>query len=145
MAFAEILSVQRHKLGPNTTPVTAESFAKWKADRKAREKAEAEADMKQKKEAYDKYKAGMKSGITFSGKELFEFNPDWAKGEDEDEGAMEEYARADSDTEEARQDRQDYENTAMRDARGASPDIAEDLFQGEDLEGILDDDEEDDD
>ena len=76
---------QRHQLGTNLTPITEASFAKWKADRKEREATEkAEAD-KQKAEAYKQFKAGVKSGMAFSGRELFDFNPDWAAGDaDED-------------------------------------------------------------
>ena len=68
---------QRHNLGSDLTPVTAETFAKWKKERKERE-ANAEAEQsKKKQEEYKKMRAGMKSGMTFSGKELFDFNPDW--------------------------------------------------------------------
>ena len=47
-----------------------------------REKKEkAEKEMSQRKEAY---KAGKTSGI--SGRELFEFNPDYVQGDDEEAG-----------------------------------------------------------
>ena len=48
-------------------------------------------------------KSGGRSGITFSGRELFDFNPDWANDDEDDEGAVEyeEFAqRVDSDMEE---------------------------------------------
>ncbi|KAJ3043080.1 hypothetical protein HK097_001823, partial [Rhizophlyctis rosea] len=100
ITIEDFLETERHKLGPNTTPVTAESFAKWKADRKSREAALQKDAAKAKQEAYEKAKAGMKSGMSFSGRELFDFNPDWAEGDmDDDEGAMDEYIREESEDE----------------------------------------------
>ena len=61
-----------------------------------------------------------KVGLSFSGRELFDFNPEWA--EDEDENAIEVYERADSDHEE-------NETTVI---------VAEDLFETADLEGLDD-------
>ena len=58
---------------PNLTPVTLETFVKWKK-RKLREKAEAaEKDTDKKK---DKVKAGLSVGL--SGREMFSFNPSMA-------------------------------------------------------------------
>ncbi|KAI8915235.1 hypothetical protein DFJ77DRAFT_461781 [Powellomyces hirtus] len=132
ISIEAFLETERHKLGSNTTPVTAESFAKWKADRKAREASDMDAEAKRKKEAYDRYKSGMKSGMAFSGKELFDFNPDWAVG-DEDDDAMEEYVRDESDHED---DKPVSNNTQP-------VGVAEDLFEGDDLAGLdLDDDDE---
>lgn len=79
---------QRHNLGPNTTPVTAESFTKWKKDRvEKREKLEFDT-RKAKQEAMAKLKQGLKNtGMVFSGRDMFEFNPDWAHaGDEEGEG-----------------------------------------------------------
>jgi hypothetical protein len=76
---------KRHKLGPNTTPVTAESFYKWKAERVNRREEIENAEKQAKAEAMTKMKAGMRTGMKFSGKDMFDFNPDWAKdSEDED-------------------------------------------------------------
>lgn len=93
-------SLQRHKLGPNLTPVTPETFAKWKKTRLNKKEAEAEA-LKKAKEAQNS--AGKSSGM--SGRDLvrhlfslpyittwyadcpceqFQYNPEWF--EDEDEG-----------------------------------------------------------
>ncbi|KAI8820960.1 uncharacterized protein EV422DRAFT_47391 [Fimicolochytrium jonesii] len=134
ISIEDFLETERHKLGSNTTPVTATSFAAWKADRKQREAAEQESESKRKKEAYDKYKAGMKTGMAFSGKELFDFNPDWAVG-DEDEDAMDEYIRGESDHEE--------ENAAAASPSAdadAAVGVDENLFE-EEMEGLEDDDE----
>ena len=57
--------VQRHKLGPNLTPVTPESFAKWKKTRMDKKEAEAEA-MRKAKEA--QHSAGKNTGM--SGRDL---------------------------------------------------------------------------
>ena len=87
-------------MGSNLTPVTAESFAKWKAERKAREASDLAANLKKKQEEYKKMRAGMRTGMAFSGKELFDFNPEMAKDGDEDDGAMEGYEREISENDE---------------------------------------------
>ncbi|KAJ3002568.1 hypothetical protein HKX48_002254 [Thoreauomyces humboldtii] len=133
ISIEAFLEIERHKLGSNTTPVTAESFAKWKAERKAKEASEMDAESKKKKEAYDRYRTGMKSGMAFSGKELFDFNPDWALGDEDDEDAMDVYIREDSDHE---------DDNGSKDANGQPVDVAEDLFGDGDLDG-LDEDEDD--
>jgi hypothetical protein len=79
--------------------VTAESFAKWKADRKAKERMAEDTAAKKKAEDLKKFKAGIKTGVTLSGKDLFDFNPEWAN-EGEEEDAMEVYQRQESDGEE---------------------------------------------
>ncbi|KAJ3179622.1 hypothetical protein HDU87_002828 [Geranomyces variabilis] len=139
ISIEAFLETERHKLGPNTTPVTAESFAKWKAERKAREAADLDADAKKKKEAYDRYKSGMKSGMAFSGRELFDFNPDWAVGDEDEEGAMEDYTREDSDHE-----GDDKENVNAPANASGPADVDEGLFE-EDMEGLEEDDDDDDD
>lgn len=97
ISFEDFLEVERHKLGKNLTPVTEESFKKWKEERKNREILELTEAAKKKKEAYENQKAGMKSGgIAFSGRELFEFNPDLAIG-DGDDDAMDAYVRENED------------------------------------------------
>ncbi|KAJ3161590.1 hypothetical protein HK101_000792 [Irineochytrium annulatum] len=100
ITFEEFLDKERHKLGPNLTPITDASFAAWKEQRKQRQ-AEEEAKLaKDKSEAYKKYRAGMKSGMAFSGKELFDFNPELARQDaDDEDGAMDFYEREDSDHE----------------------------------------------
>ncbi|KAJ3041078.1 hypothetical protein HDV00_009978 [Rhizophlyctis rosea] len=147
ITIEDFLETERHKLGTNTTPVTAESFAKWKADRKAREAEVAKDAAKAKQEAYDKMKAGMKSGMAFSGRELFDFNPDWAEGDmDDDEGAMDVYVREESDQEDAGgPSGQTTEPITNGDGAGPSSgeavQVAEDLFEVEDIEDESDDDE----
>ena len=73
--------VQRHKLGSNLTPVTRETFAKWKKTRM--NKKEAEADVLRKtKDA--QAAAGKNSGM--SGRDLFQYNPEWFQDSDEEDG-----------------------------------------------------------
>ncbi|KAJ1543644.1 hypothetical protein HK096_008307 [Nowakowskiella sp. JEL0078] len=100
ITLEQFIEEERHKLGSNLTKVTYESFTKWKKERKERQESEMLLAAKDKQDAYKKFKAGFKLGITFSGKELFEFNPDWAEGnDDDDEGVMDVYEREESDGE----------------------------------------------
>lgn len=69
----DVIEEQRAKLaaeGKKGTPVTAESFAKWKADKQIRKQAEAEARLK----AEHLKKKGGKGLSVLSGKELFSYN-----------------------------------------------------------------------
>jgi hypothetical protein len=59
---------QRHKLGTNLTPVTPESFAKWKQTRMNKKQAEEDA-VKKAKEAT--HAAGKNTGM--SGRDLVRF------------------------------------------------------------------------
>jgi len=79
ISLEEFLEVERHKLGANLTPVTPESFAKWKKTRMDKKEAEDEA-MRKAKQAHNA--AGKNTGM--SGRDLFQYNPEWF--EDEDEG-----------------------------------------------------------
>ncbi|KAF8591180.1 hypothetical protein K439DRAFT_1611490 [Ramaria rubella] len=79
ISIEEFLETARHKLGSNLTPVTPESFAKWKQNRQNKKEAEAEA-LKKVKDT--QAAAGKSSGM--SGRDLFQYNPEWF--EDEDEG-----------------------------------------------------------
>ncbi|KAJ7605617.1 hypothetical protein DFH06DRAFT_256688 [Mycena polygramma] len=79
ISLEEFLEVERHKLGPNLTPVTPESFAIWKKTRMDKKTAEQEAIRKAKEQHSS---AGKSTGM--SGKDLFEYNPEWF--EDDDEG-----------------------------------------------------------
>jgi DRG Family Regulatory Proteins, Tma46 len=62
-------SSQRHKLGSNLTPVTPETFAKWKQNRQNKKEAEAEA-LKKTKDT--QAAAGKSSGM--SGRDLVRVN-----------------------------------------------------------------------
>lgn len=72
---------ERHKLGKNLTPVTVESFAAWKKTRDDRIEQEEVAKRKAKEAAY---KAGKM--LQFSGRELFDFNPEIAGADEDDDG-----------------------------------------------------------
>ncbi|KAL7279255.1 hypothetical protein ACG7TL_007096 [Trametes sanguinea] len=78
ISLEEFLEVERHKLGPNLTPVTPETFAKWKQTRMDKKMAEEEARKKAKDE---KHAAGKSSGM--SGRDLFTYNPEWFEDEEE--------------------------------------------------------------
>jgi len=157
ITLEEFLETERHKLGPNLTPITYESFNKWKAERKLQKEKEEKEKAKAKADAYKQYKAGMKSGIGFSGRELFDFNPELANPYDDDDDAMEEYVREDTDdntenkTEEKEENNKDkgkgkLDVSDMKDSISKVEEeikVDEELFADEDL-GLddVDDDEE---
>ena len=74
--FQELVEEKRAELSAkqDLTPVTLETFVKWKK-RKLREKAEAAKKEASKKK--DNLKSGQTSGL--SGRELFSYNPNIAK------------------------------------------------------------------
>ncbi|KAI0248898.1 hypothetical protein BJV78DRAFT_1232349 [Lactifluus subvellereus] len=80
ISLEEFLEVERHKLGPNLTPVTRETFAKWKQTRMDKKEAEADALRKAKD---TQAAAGKNSGM--SGRDLFQYNPEWFQDSDEEE------------------------------------------------------------
>lgn len=80
ISLEEFLEVERHKLGSTLTPVTKESFAKWKRTRMDKKMAEEEAARKAKD---TQHAAGKNSGM--SGRDLFTYNPEWFEDEDEDD------------------------------------------------------------
>lgn len=73
--------MQRHKLKPPLTPVTAESFAIWKKTRV--EKKQAEADALEKAKAAQR-QAGKMTGMT--GKDMFDFGGELYADADEEAG-----------------------------------------------------------
>ncbi|EJF64873.1 hypothetical protein BD309DRAFT_1079156 [Dichomitus squalens] len=95
ISLEEFLEVERHKLGPNLTPVTPETFAKWKRTRLDKKLAEEDA---QKKAKDEKHAAGKSSGM--SGRDLFTYNPEWFEDEeeaDEDDWDLAKYRREKED------------------------------------------------
>jgi len=82
ISMEELVENKRAELSARSdlTPVTLETFVKWKK-RKLREKAEAaKKDVSKKK---DNLKSGQTTGL--SGRELFSYNPNMAGEEDDDE------------------------------------------------------------
>ena len=78
ISMEELVENKRAELSARSdlTPVTLETFVKWKK-RKLREKAEAaKKDVSKKK---DNLKSGQTTGL--SGRELFSYNPNMAKEE----------------------------------------------------------------
>jgi len=84
ISLEEFLEVERHKLGPNLTPVTKETFAKWKKTRMDKKQAEMEVLKKAKETQHAAGKA-----IGMSGRDLFQYNPEWFADEDEGDGSDE--------------------------------------------------------
>lgn len=78
ISLEDFLETERYKI-VKTTPVTAESFAKWKKDRKERQDAESRQRTKNREADF---RAGRLAGMV-SGRDLFVFNPDLFKDDDE--------------------------------------------------------------
>lgn len=78
ITLEEFLETERHVI-KKVTPVTAESFAAWKRDRLAAQEAESKARARQRE---SEYKAGKLAGMV-SGRDLFVYNPDLFKDDDE--------------------------------------------------------------
>ncbi|XP_035827011.1 zinc finger CCCH domain-containing protein 15 isoform X2 [Aplysia californica] len=79
ISIEDLVETERAALGFNVTKVTLETFLKWK-ERKKREKLEQHYEEQEKKKA--DYKAGRTVGI--SGRQMFEFNPDLIKDDDDE-------------------------------------------------------------
>lgn len=80
ISLEEFLESARHKLGSNLTPVTPESFNKWKKERLDKKAAEEEA-MRLKKQT--QAQANKMAGL--SGREMFALNPDMLADDDDDD------------------------------------------------------------
>jgi hypothetical protein len=86
ISLEEFLEVERHKLGTNLTPVTPESFAKWKQTRKDKKEAEQEA-IKNAKAT----QAAAGKNVGMSGRDLFQYNPEWFQDSDEEDDGGNEF------------------------------------------------------
>ncbi|OQR90745.1 hypothetical protein ACHHYP_05260 [Achlya hypogyna] len=96
VSIEEIIEQQRAKLGANGgTPVTEETFAKWKAEKAKRKMAE---DEKRRKD--EAKKSGNRGLSTLSGRALFTFDP--TLFQDDDGAAGDEYEVEDDEDEEKR-------------------------------------------
>ncbi|XP_060076174.1 zinc finger CCCH domain-containing protein 15-like [Ylistrum balloti] len=86
ISIEELIEKERSALGHNTTRVTLETFLAWK-ERKRKERIAADKKKMDKKKS--DFKSGKTSGI--SGREMFEFNPDFAVMDDDEaqEGVLE--------------------------------------------------------
>ncbi|KAJ2002761.1 Translation machinery-associated protein 46, partial [Coemansia thaxteri] len=71
ISLEEFLETERHRLGSGLTPVTLESFTRWKTERSARKEAEEEKTRAAKEKAFKAGKLG-----NMSGRDYFEFNPE---------------------------------------------------------------------
>lgn len=80
ISLEDFIETERHKLGSNLTPVTRETFAIWKKTRMDKKLAEVEALRKAKEQ---QSAAGKNTGM--SGRDLFQFNPEWFEDEEEEE------------------------------------------------------------
>ncbi|KAI7835194.1 hypothetical protein BX661DRAFT_192828 [Kickxella alabastrina] len=128
ISLDEFLETERHKLGSNLTPVTLESFTKWKVERKARKEAEDRDAQVAKEKAFKAGKLG-----NMSGRDFFEFNPDTYddSGEGDDNTFdFSQYRNVDGGYQQDEQIDESAQN--------------EDLFAAENLEDLTIDDDDDD-
>lgn len=92
VSLEQFLETERHKITGTKTPVTLESFSKWKNERVAKKEAIEEEDKKQKEQ---RRAAGKLTGL--SGREVFTFNPelleDYDDGENDEEFDLTEYMK----------------------------------------------------
>ncbi|CAH7685743.1 mRNA export protein 33 [Phakopsora pachyrhizi] len=77
ISIEDFLESERHKLGKNLTPVTKETFAKWKAERLSRKQVEEESKRKIKEQ---QAAAGRMNGM--SGRDLFTYDTTGVYGDD---------------------------------------------------------------
>jgi len=84
LSLEDFLERERHQLGKNLTPVTKESFSKWKAERLSKKQVEEDGKRKLKEQ---QAAAGRMNGM--SGRDLFTFDTTGVYGDDaysDDEG-----------------------------------------------------------
>ncbi|TKY85132.1 hypothetical protein EX895_006212 [Sporisorium graminicola] len=102
ISLEDFLETERHKLGTNLTPVTAETFAAWKKQRMDKKQAENEM-LQKKKEA----QAAANKMAGLSGREMFSLNPDMFVDDDDDgddDGEFDLVQYMNKDWEQGRQD-----------------------------------------
>ena len=128
ISLEEFLEIERYKI-EKKTPVTAETFLKWKADRKV--KAEAEERIREREK-----EAQIKAGkiLHISGRDLFMYNPDMYMGEDDEEAMDVDYTR-----------REEEQYDEERDKQAGIEELDESAFLDEDLENLEIDDDDDED
>lgn len=80
VSLEQFLETERHKITGTKTPVTLESFTKWKNERVAKREAIEAEDRRQKEQRRN---AGKISGL--SGREVFTFNPEMLADYDDDD------------------------------------------------------------
>ncbi len=118
ISLEAFLESERYKI-EKKTPVTVESFRKWKEDRKAKQDAEARLREKEKE---TQIRAGKM--LHASGRDLFMYNPEaFLDGDDEEADADMDYTQRADDQEE-------------QGADGASYDMDETAFMDESLENL---------
>lgn len=88
ISLEEFLETERFKVGSNTTPVTFESFMKWKSERKQK-KAQEELSKKAQREA----EINSGKGAAVSGREIFQMQPDKFLIADDEEAMDVDYAQ----------------------------------------------------
>jgi len=137
----ELIETERAKLGSNLTPVTEESFHRWKTTRLERARQETEQVRATKEAAYRAGKA-----MHMSGRELFDFDPNLASMDQDAEGEeevvdMAGFSRRDQTVAEEKAGSQRVTNGGG----GDSPDpivVEAELFAAEDISDIDEDDDE---
>ena len=131
ITLEEFLETERHQLGDNLTPITLESFTEWKRRRKEREAAETAAKSKDREA---QFKAGKL--VAASGKELFVYNPDLFKDDENARDDIDYNFREDDDDEDEDDDDGEGNHNGDQGKKGNGLVIQEDLFDVENLESL---------
>ncbi|KAJ2717047.1 Translation machinery-associated protein 46 [Coemansia spiralis] len=116
ISLEEFLETERHKLVGKLTPVTLDSFAKWKEARRERRDAEAASAQQAKERAY---RAGKLANM--SGRDYFEFNPELNSGDGDDDDGDDSFDFAQYRNAEGgyQQEQADYAESAAKEATEA--------------------------
>ncbi|KAI7868191.1 hypothetical protein BDF14DRAFT_1742694 [Spinellus fusiger] len=137
ISLEEFLESERHRLGPNLTPVTLESFKLWKTNRQVKKDADEAAIRKQKE---TRYKAGRSQGM--SGRDLFDFNPLLAADADDEAEAFDlsAFDRVEAEKERDRMEQERFlghslSHMSVQDTP-AEVQVNEALFEEEDLDDL---------
>lgn len=133
ISLEEFLEIERYRI-EKKTPVTAETFLKWKAERRSKAEVE-ERTREREKEA--QIKAGKM--LHASGRDLFTYNPDMFMAADDEEAMDVDYTRREEEEGEG------MEGYEQDDDHQVDDELDESAFLEEDLENLEIDEDDDDD
>ncbi|CDW57619.1 zf-CCCH domain containing protein [Trichuris trichiura] len=126
ISLEDLIERERAALGDNLTKVTLETFLKWK-ERKRKELLKRRAEEEKRKR--NEYKSGKDTGL--SGRELFTYNPDLMRQDDEEADEMEYVINKENEEEDVKA--VDVSEEMFLKGIGMVGDIDEELFNPDDM------------